>query len=275
MGSVRGARAAVCALWLVACAKVPVAVAPPVAEDALVTALRTRAVPDPLQARFVVKIASEKLKITAPPLGGGLIVDRPGRAYLAVMSPVGGVVLSVTTDGAGAAMMNARDKQWVVADDAASLLGSAASGTLNLDDLVGLLLGQLPISEGSVRSRESVEGGVQIVAAGPGKTTITALVDPETATPKRVTVTDADGNALVEASYEPFAPLDASLLPTALSLHVVPVDLHLDLRFKSWRTPEEIPDVFGLAAPEGFQVLTFQEYAAAMATANEAGDTAP
>jgi hypothetical protein len=262
-------------LLLGACTKKPLVVEPPVVQDELVVAMRARTVPDPLQVRFTVKIKSERMGITAPPLGGGLIVDRPGKAYLAVMSPVGGPVLTLSTNGTAVGLMNARDKQWVQDDHAGSMLGSATGGSVSLDDLVGLLLGLLPLAEDSVRSREEVQGGVRLVVSGPGDTVITAVVDPLTATPREVSVANAAGEVLVTGSYEPFEALEEAWMPTRLQLYVVPIDLSLDLRYKSWKAPEEVADMFTIAAPEGFAVLTFAEYGAAMAETLKEQDSAP
>ncbi len=261
----RAVGALVLAHALMACKK-PASVErlPGMEVDELLMAVRDRFVPNPAQARLSVKMSSEPLKIAAPPLAAGLIVDRPGRAYFALMSPLGGPVLTLVSDGKGAAMTNTRDRQYVYAEDAATMLGEASEGSVRLDDLVSLLLGLVPISESLVLERTTVAAGVQLVVSGPGKTVLTTVVNPAQATPVSVSVTDADAATVVTANYEPFELVEDAWMPTEIHIYVPSVDLKLDLRYKSWKMLDEAPDVFELSAPEGYTSMTMEEYVASL-----------
>ncbi|HMV66259.1 MAG TPA: hypothetical protein PKA64_05375 [Myxococcota bacterium] len=252
-------------LVLAGCAKkAPVAAAVVMKEDALLTAVRARPSPDPAQAKLSVKVSSRKLGIAAPPLAGGLILDRPGRAYFTMLSPFGSPVLTLTSDGTGVQMLNTQDHQFIYADDAAVALQGASGGTIGIDDVVGLLLGQLPLDPAKVRGREPVEGGVRFLADGPGGTSLAVVVEEMHATPVRVDVADAGGAPLVSAAYEPFVEVGAWWLPSRVILEIAPVELSVDVRFKTWAQLDQAPEVFHAIAPEGYTSITFQEYSATM-----------
>lgn len=254
------------ALVASACVKKPIVVAPPLEEDTLVQMVRARPVPDPTQARFSIKMRSKPLGIAAPPLGGGLVVDRPGRAHIAILGPTGSPVVTLSSDGQRAVFLNAHDRQYIFADDVATLLGGATGDAVSLDDVVSLLLGLLPVEAAHVRSKQILAEGVEFVFDGPAGTVLTALVDPATGTPVHVSVDDAHGKRTVEASYEPFMAVDAFLLPTRIDIDVPSVELSLDLKFKSWTMITEVPDVFSPVAPEGYEVMTMSEYGKRMSS---------
>lgn len=257
-GAACRAGAVVTILALAACRKP--APLPTVEEARLLEALAARPVPDPAQARFSIKMRSETLKIRAPRLGGGLIVDRPDRAYLAVLDPLGSPVITLSTDGQRVVFVNNHDKQYVAQDDVRGALGEAARAEVRIEDLTGLLLGLLPVDDARVRLQETTDEGLHLVFAAPGGIQVDALVDPETATPRRVMVDDAQGRRAVIATYEPYQLVDGMLLPTAIVLDVPSVDLNLDLRFKTWRAIPEAPDVFSPVAPASYEVITFSEF---------------
>jgi hypothetical protein len=212
-------------------------------------------------------VNSEQLGLAVPSLGGGLIVERPGRAHLVVMSPVGGPVVTLTTDSTKLGLMISRGKQWVEEPDGQGLIRDATQGAVSLDDIVGLLLGHVPLQEQDVVSRHSVDAITTLVAEGPGETTLTAEVDALSATPRSLSVTNRDGEEMVRASYEPFEMLDDVPMPTSVVVYVKSIDLELRLRYKSWKALDEAPDVFGVSSPDGFETISFKEFGAAMAEA--------
>lgn len=272
-------RIVVGALLLAGCGRKPPVAAPAVAslsEDALLRQVAARATLDPAKARFSVKMASRPLKIAAPPLAGGLIVDRPGRAWITVLNPVGSPVITLASDGGRVAMVNAHDKQFIAADDAGTALIGASGGEVDLDQVVGLMLGLVPIDPQKVERREVVEGGVRFTASGPGGTTIHAVVEEAFATPVYVEVVGTDGVPVVTATYEPFTvAADDARVPSRIVVLVPSVELTVDVRFKSWESPTELPDVFHPEAPAGFMVMTFAEYAEAMKAQRAAAEAAP
>lgn len=265
LGSLSG-RGALLLVLLAGCVKKPpVATGAAMQQDALLVAVRGRPAPDPAQAKLSVKLTSRKLGIAAPPLAGGLIVDRPGRAYFTMLSPFGTPVFTVTSDGTGVQMINTQDRQFIYAEDAAAALQGASGGTVAIDDVVGLLLGQLPIDPAKVRSREPVEGAIRFVTDGPGGTVLTALIEEVHATPLRIDVADAKGAPIVSATYEPFIEVETSWwLPSRVILEIAAVEMTIDVRYKTWQQLAQAPEVFRTTAPEGYTSISFEQYAAEM-----------
>lgn len=253
------------ALLAGACVKKPIVTAPPLEEDALVQLVRSRPVPDSTQARFSIKMRSKPLGIAAPPLGGGLVIARPGRAHVAILGPTGSPVVTLSSDGQRVVFLNAHDRQYISAENAVALLGGATGDAITLDDVALLLLGLLPVEASHVRSKDVLPEGVQFVFDGPAGTVLTALIDPTNGTPVRVSVDDAQGKRTVEATYDPFMPVDTYLLPSRIELAVPSVELSVDLKFKSWTLITELPDVFSPVAPDGYEVMTMDEYGKRMA----------
>lgn len=263
--------AAVCiALVLVGCKKpTPITTANRLEEDLLVKQLRSRVVPNPSQAKLSVKMRSKPLGIAAPPLAGGLIVDRPGRAYLAILDPIGSPVLTLTSDGTAAAMTNTRDKEWIHAEDAQMALGSATEQSVALDDVISLLMGLVPVEQDMVKDRTEEADGVRLDIDGPGQTSFSALVDATNATPKSIRVDNAEGEQLVLATYEPFELQGDSWMPTNLLLEVPSVELTINVRYKTWKVLETAPDVFNVVPPKGYTVVPMEAYVERMSQSPE------
>jgi hypothetical protein len=265
------ATALLAGLFLAGCPKRPPAPAPVaaarLADDALLRELASRATLDPARARFQIKMDSPKLRIVAPPLPGGLILDHPEQAFLSIQNPVGGPVLTVARDGARVVLLNMIDRLAVVSDDASALL--APTG-LHLDDAVGLLLGRLPLDPADVTARADVDGLVRFSATvsapaadpatPPRSVALTLDVDAASATPRALTARGPDGAVALEATWAPFQLVDGALLPTTLSVWVPSVELRVEVTFKTWDRPDPVPDVFHPAPPGSFEVLDFAAY---------------
>jgi len=247
---------------------------PALEEPELLSRLAGRPMPDPVRARFSIKMRSKPLGIAAPPLGGGLVVDRPGQAYLAIMNPVGGKVLSVATDAEAFVFLNHRDKQAFYEADAAQALGDATAGTLALADLVDVLVGLLPVTADQITQRKKDKETTRLTFDRPEGVSLRTWVDSGTGEPLRVEVEDDEGKRLVDADYGPFEDLDdGSRMPSRVTLYVPSVDLTLDLKYKTWSGLEQAPDVFAPAIPEDFQTLPMSAFADGLSgVAAEAGD---
>lgn len=239
----------------VGCKKAPPATGPAMETDALLEHLSSREVPEVVRSRFSVRLRSKPLGINPPPLGGGVVLERPDRLYLAIMNPVGGVVVSATSDGRRLLFLNQRDRQAFVDEDLVESLAQSTEGQLSPADVVDVFLGLLPVEarhlqrtrrEGEqLRMRFQREGGVAL----------TAWVDPVQGTPRRLVLTKGGGRPLVEVTYEPFASQDGEpLLPTRMVWEVPAVELSVDLRFRSWSILDGAPDVFAPEIPDRFEV---------------------
>jgi outer membrane biogenesis lipoprotein LolB len=229
--------------------------APPVESRATVLeAARARPIPERLTGRFSFKVRSEVLDL-AGSTGGAIVLDRPGRGHLAVLGPLGGPLMTVQTDGLGVAVALMRDRRHLVAVDAEQVLRETTGGVAGIDDLLGLMAGDVPLDDAEIREQQTLEGGdLRVVLSGPQGTSLVAVLDDATATPISLEALDAQGKVVLTAAYEAFEPQGEGgpLLPTRVAMNVPLLELDLDVRYKTWTQPETVPEVFGLDTPEGF-----------------------
>lgn len=235
--------------------RVPVERAAPVdGAEELLDRVLARPTADAVRSRFHFKVRSALGNVGT---GGALIVDRPGRGHLAIMGPLGRPLVTLHTDGRTLSVVDRRSNLHLVEREAEAALREATQGLAGVDDVLGLLLGEVPVAGLVVRrtSRTS-EGQLRIDYAGPQDSTLGLWVrDPE-GTPARVEVTDHDGASLLVATYGAFELSDegAASFPTEASLSVARFEFELDLRFRTWsELGDDVPEVFGLEAPEGFR----------------------
>jgi hypothetical protein len=213
-----------------------------------------RPIPPRLQGKLTVKVRSDALGL-AGSTGGALFLDRPGRAHLAVFGPLGGPLVTLQTDGVGLAVALTRDRRHLVADDAAAVVARATGGALSLDDLLGLLQGELPFAEADLTDAERLpDGALALTVRAPKGARARVVLDDRAGTPLSLDVSAKNDVPLLSATWGPFAPLGdgGPLVPTVVALQVPALDLDLELKARSWTVPEAMPDVFGMAPPEGF-----------------------
>ena len=225
----------------------------PSQEAALLAKARARTAPLALRTRFGFKIESEAVDGST---GGALIVDRPGKGHLAVMGPLGPLV-TLHTDGVGLAVSNRRDRSHLVAADAEGAVRGATDGLAGVDEVLGLLVGEVPLDGLEVSGRTRNEAGnLRLTLKGPQDVTVDLVLNDPLATPVSLRVIDREGAELLIADYGAFeAHRDApdTWLPTEVSVQIPRFKVSLDVRFRRWDLlGEEIPAVFGLEAPEGF-----------------------
>lgn len=252
-------RLAVLALFAFGCTKAPPQAIVPSADAALLAMADARPVPSALRSRFGFKIESEAV---AGGTGGALIVDRPGRGHLAVLSPLGGPLLTLHTDGKGLSVIDKRNRVQRITSDAEKTLRDATEGLAGVDEVLGLLVGDLPLDGLEIRERSRTdEGDLKLLLSGPRHTLVELTLDDPLATPIALQVSDQQGDALLSADYGPFEPLDKSAeeptyMPSEVSVTVSRFAVTLHVRFKKWETlGDSVPEVFSLDAPDGFTTI--------------------
>ena len=220
---------------------------------------RARPTPNPVRARYHLKVRSTPLDV-AGSTGGALIFDRPGKGHLAVLGPLGAPLVTLTSDGVGLAVDFTRDKRHLVGVDAEAVVRETTGGIVGIDDLFGLLVGDLPLDDAKVRSTDLLENGqVQLVLQGPRKSTIVAVLDPTLGTPVSMVANDRNKRRLLAVSYEPFdTHEDGTLVPSTVDIEIPQLEMSVTLRFKSWKNLDEVPDVFSLDAPDGYRVESLE-----------------
>lgn len=233
-----------------------------------------RAFPELERARLHLKLKSAPLDL-ASGTSGVLIIDGPGRAHLAVMGPLGGPFATVTSDGEGMVVGWPRDQHMMTALDAHSNLLEATHGLMGLEDVTGMLLGQLPMKDAKVRRKLRLNSGqVELELEGPNRSRLSVILDSQTATPVSMLVTEKTGRVVLVASYGPFEPDARSVLvPSEVRIDVPQLELTMELRYKSWTALDEAPPVFSLALPEGWSSEALQDALIRLPTAHPEPDT--
>ena len=243
-------------LTLAACTRnTPVRSAVPSAEEALLELARSRPLPPTLRSRLNFKLNSAEMNGST---GGGIIVNRPGNGYLAVLSPLG-PLMTLHTNGTTAVVNLTTDRTQLEAADAESQIRTLTDGLAGVDEVLGLLVGQVPLDGLKMQEQSRTpDGDLQLKMQGPRGVIADLVLDDPTATPVSIDVHEASGEPLLSATYGPFEPLEegsAVLLPSEVEVSITPLQATLRLRYKRWvNLGDEVPDVFGLEPPEGFTV---------------------
>jgi hypothetical protein len=149
-------------------------------------------------------------------------------------------------------VMLAKERRYLVAEDAEQVLSTTTGGAAGMDDILALLVGDLPFDKAPIESSEPVEPSARkVVFTGPAGTRVEAVIDNATATLRELSAFDDGGNLVLKAEYGEFEDVGGSLLPKLVDLTVPELDLSIGLRYKGWSTLDQAPDVFGIEAPEG------------------------
>ncbi|MGC6513974.1 MAG: hypothetical protein ACON4N_05735, partial [Myxococcota bacterium] len=215
----------------------------------VLSVLTARETPDVLQARFGIKLKSKVLGM-AGTTTGGLVVEQPtasdaGRVYFAILTPLGGPVFAITTDGTSLGILNAQDKVYVLGEGTQFIVGEEGTEQVDVDQLAALLLGRVAIQPERVTHRSRMDDDVlHVRATGPGGTLLSADLDVRSAAPRRLALLNDEGETQVQLDYGPFEVVDGMTLPSEVTLTVPSVELTVDLRYKSFKELDEAPDVF-------------------------------
>jgi len=243
---------------------------------------RGRAVLDPVRGKFTIKLQSQKLGIAAT-TSGGVIVDRPGHLRFDIFGPFGGSLFTAISDGLGLSVLDVGKQRQLVSVDAEKVLREASGGVAGLDDLIAMLVGDLPFDAAEVKSTRALPDPasptappVEVVFVGPKETSVVTIIDSALGTPKRLAARDAKGVDVVTATYEPFEPIGNTLMPTNVSLNLAALDLHIELKFKSWEALDGEPPRFDITTPPGFTTTPLEGALRLLAaTQKETGSDTP
>jgi hypothetical protein len=195
---------------------------------------RGLATPGPLVAGVRVTLASG---LSAR---GTLIVAPGGRIRLEVAGPLGGPLLSATTDGTRGWVWSARDGRWTLAPALDAELATLASGA-GLPALGRMLLGLVPDAPGRMLPPDA--HGAVVAWDGPAGRTLVGSVDPATARLRRLAL--RAGGGVAEGGGPPAAPASGDR-----SREVVPAEAppHLPSRIVlAWGGDPVTVDVVGWA----------------------------
>lgn len=224
----------------------------------LLEVARKRPVPEVVAARVSLKVRSKPLKL-AGTVGAGLVVERPGRGRLDVVGPFGGTLLTLSSDGEALSVLLVGARRHLVAADAEAVVREVSSGAAGLDDLVSVLVGDIPFDDVEATAVSAAEDGSAMARLeGPRDTELEVHLD-QAGMPTRIDAFDPKGGLLLSAVYEGFEEVDGGTLPTALTLELPSLELTIDMRYKSWSVLGEAPVDFTVGTPEGFAAESLED----------------
>ena len=178
-----------------------------------------------------------------------VVVERPDRLRIEVLSPFGAVFVLAVADGSLAAW--ARDESTVYRGRAsAANLRRYAQIDLAVPTAVDLLLGTPPLrsDRSSVVSADadSIELWQEIDSV-----VYAAWFAPDLE-PLRYEQRDSEGRVLLRATFSAYTGTDAIRLPTQLGIEQPPAQRHIDITFNEPEINPVLPDTaFALTTPSG------------------------
>jgi hypothetical protein len=198
------------------------------------------------RARGRIEIESASGSSSAPV---ALVLDRPERASLALLTPVGTPAWTLTTSGPLAWVRDVRAHRQYLSMESDVVLRD----TLGLDatTLWALLVGD-PSVLPAVHEPGPVDGtalGTLPLADG---RSVRVLAESGDGRPVRLVVLDATGTPRAAAHYGPFRTWDDTALPETVDLDLPDLDLTLRIAFASWEAREPDPALFDATPPDGF-----------------------
>lgn len=232
--------------------------APARSAEGILTWAATRTGPDPVQARL-------DLHLVSPVFSGGtngvLVADRPDRTHLAVLGLFGSPMLTATVDGRGLTVDLPPQRRRLVSPDAAAVLAEVTRGALAPTDLTALLLGEIPWAKAEPKSRRKLEGGAVSATWEPSEGLLVSVeIDPATGCPRELTAVSG-GKTLFSAVWEPFASITLAEQAWRVPSHVAIAagEVELSIRYRGWKIPDPLPEVFDVPVPEGTTVESLPE----------------
>lgn len=238
---------------LLGCRKTPEVIPGPVRPaDYVLELARARLTPNVAQARFGIRIRSRVLDL-AGSTGGAFVMERPGKLNFAILSPLGGPIVQAVSDNQGLVVLVAKDSKALTAPDAASVLQGLSGGSAGLDDLVAVLIGDLPFDDAKVtRKKRLPNGDAEVGFVGPDKTVVDAVLNPLDGSPRSLKAYGPKGQLILEATYGAFVDQGGQRVPETVAVFVPQLDLTIDLRYKSWKYEESPAQAFSLVPPAGY-----------------------
>lgn len=252
-----------CAKPVTPAAPVPAPIAQIVSRDTpeiagLLTALERRAPAARVRARFAIRMRSEPMRLAAS-TGGGVLLDRPGKGYLAILGPIGNPIVTLAADGVGVAMTDRTHDRFLLEPDAETGLQRLTNGALRLDDLWGVIVADLPVAGRTPAAVRRTGPLVDFDYAAGTDGVVRVTADLRTHLPHALAILRGD-EELGRVTWTEFAPAAGAPMPGKAIIEVHKVALRVELDFKTWEALDEAPEgLMTVTPPEGFEVLPFSE----------------
>lgn len=217
---------------------------------AVVEDFRRREVPRALQARF-------RFSVQGPALSGAstgrLVVSRPDRFRVEILTPLSTPLLVVVCDGRSLHAWRNDRQVFYRGDDAVAVLQRLTGGAVGAADVVALFTAGLPLPGAPVLSaRDLGDDRVEAVLQGPRETAVRATIDHRAGLLRALQVEPA--GAVVPAArleWEGEERLRRVRLPEELKADLPSLGWTMEVEVSEWDELGAIPDVFSLSPPAG------------------------
>lgn len=182
-----------------------------------------------------------------------IVVERPDRLRLEILSPFGVAFVLTTADGA----LSAYD-----GDEGTFYRGAATAENLARYTQVGLpaqvavdiLLGTPPFAQSGSGVVSSDAGRIKLWQETGSRVHVTWFT--ETLEPARYEQRDDEGHVLIRASFAEFAELERLRVPTRLAIDLPASQQRIDIALREPELNPPVPDsIFALAMPPGSTVV--------------------
>jgi hypothetical protein len=230
------------------CVKTPQLLGP----EALLSAGQARQIPFAMRGKFSAKLTARGEAM--PSLPGAMIVHRPDRFRIVLNAPIGGPVLTLVSNGTGAAMHLHRNKMTILEPDAQVALADLMGEGTGLASLTNVFLAGLPLPQAVPIRTETDEFGTQFVYAGPVGSELKVRLHPGGELAKMESW-GSSGELLFSIAHESLVQIAGKGMPKVTVVEIPSQEVQLRLKFSDWSELAKIPKAFGLDVPPGMEVM--------------------
>ncbi len=208
-----------------------------------------REVPFALKAGYTISVDAPTLGVSGS-TRGALLVHRPGRFRLEIFSPLGSPLIYVASDGKAASLYLFSQNTWMGTDKAEETLRELTGGAAGLEDLISVMVGQLPFADADILSAERKDKEtLQYIFGTPQGGRAEVSLREKDLTTQKLNAYDESGKNVLSADYTDYMKVGKSRLPEEVVMTIPGVNLTLELSFDTWDELGIIPDSFEVPAP--------------------------
>jgi hypothetical protein len=207
-----------------------------------------------LRAYAKVKVVSPRGKMR---FSESINVVRPRSVRLDTLGLFGRVFSILATDGKDLFFVSPGERRMYAGEPAAGNLARFLPFSLDLEDIVAVLLGGLPepAAPPSIRY-DPVHGTLVIRTQNRSGSVSLATLDAGSLDLTRLQIIDPPPRLAAVVEYDSWNPVGGISFPTGLSIRVPSRDVLMQIRFKKLEPNAEIDgNLFAITPPDGFEIV--------------------